>query len=38
MLVYCAGGYLFSDYVRIGLVLDIICWILGSLTIPLIWP
>lgn len=38
MLVYGAGGYRFSDFVRIGIILDLICWVLGSLTIPLIWP
>ncbi len=38
MLVYSAGGYKFSDFFKIGLLLDIVCWILGSLTIPLIWP
>ena len=38
MLVYSAGGYKFSDFVRIGLLLDLVCWLLGSLTIPLIWP
>jgi di/tricarboxylate transporter len=38
MLVYSVGGYRFSDFVRIGVLLDIICWVLGSLTIPLVWP
>jgi di/tricarboxylate transporter len=37
MLVYSAGGYRFSDFFRIGLTLDIICWVVGSLTIPLFW-
>jgi di/tricarboxylate transporter len=38
MLVYSAGGYKFSDFFRIGLVMDLICWVLGSITIPLVWP
>ena len=38
MLVYSAGGYKFSDFFRIGLVMDLICWVLGSIAIPLIWP
>jgi len=38
MLVYSAGGYRFSDFVKIGLLLDCICWVIGSVTIPLIWP
>lgn len=37
MLVYSAGGYRFSDFIRIGVLLDILCWVLGSLAIPLIW-
>lgn len=37
MLVYGAGGYRFSDFLRVGLRLDIICWIIGSVAIPLIW-
>jgi di/tricarboxylate transporter len=38
MLVYSAGGYKFSDFFRIGILLDIVCWVLGSIAIPLIWP
>lgn len=38
MLVYSAGGYKFSDFFRIGISMDILCWIVGSITIPLIWP
>lgn len=38
LLVYSAGGYRFSDFFRIGLLMDLLCWILGSLAIPLIWP
>jgi di/tricarboxylate transporter len=37
MLVYSAGGYKFSDFFRIGVVMDLVCWVLGSITIPLIW-
>jgi di/tricarboxylate transporter len=38
MLVYGAGGYKFGDFIRVGLPLDIIAWIVGSIMIPLIWP
>ena len=38
MLVYSAGGYRFLDFFRIGIFLDIVLWIIGSLAIPLIWP
>jgi di/tricarboxylate transporter len=37
MLVYSAGGYRFGDFVKVGLLLDFIGWVIGSLTIPLIW-
>jgi di/tricarboxylate transporter len=37
MLVYSAGGYRFGDFVKVGLILDLIGWVIGSLTIPLIW-
>ena len=37
MLVYSAGGYKFRDFVKIGLILDFICWVIGSVTIPLLW-
>jgi di/tricarboxylate transporter len=38
MLVYSAGGYKFSDFFRVGILLDAVCWVLGSIAIPLIWP
>jgi di/tricarboxylate transporter len=38
MLVYGAGGYKFSDFIRVGLPLDVIAWIVGSIMIPIIWP
>jgi di/tricarboxylate transporter len=38
LLVYSAGGYKFSDFFRIGLLMDLLCWVIGSLAIPLIWP
>lgn len=37
LLVYSAGGYKFNDFFRIGILMDILCWIIGSLAIPLIW-
>ena len=38
MMVYGPGGYKFSDFVRVGVPLDIICGIVACLTIPLFWP
>lgn len=38
MLVYGPGGYRFTDFMRVGIPLNIILGITASLTIPLIWP
>lgn len=38
MMVYGPGGYKFSDFLRLGLPLDIVTGIAAVLTIPLIWP
>ncbi|MFN8177289.1 MAG: SLC13 family permease [bacterium] len=38
LMVYGAGGYRFMDFVRAGLPLAILFWIVGSLLIPVLWP
>lgn len=38
MMVYGPGGYKFSDYVRVGVPLNIITCIIATLLIPVIWP
>jgi di/tricarboxylate transporter len=38
MMVYGPGGYKFSDFVRVGVPLDILCGIVACLVIPLFWP
>ncbi|MDH3265301.1 MAG: SLC13 family permease, partial [Paracoccaceae bacterium] len=38
MLVYGPGGYRFTDYLRVGVPLNILLGITASLLIPLIWP
>jgi len=38
MMVYGPGGYRFSDYMRIGIPLNIITGLMASALIPLLWP
>ncbi len=37
-MVYGAGGYRFTDFVKIGLPLNIMFWIGSTIFIPRIWP
>jgi di/tricarboxylate transporter len=36
-IVYGAGGYRFSDFMRVGVPLNILVWLIGSLAIPFLW-
>ena len=38
LLVMGAGGYGFSDFLRVGLPLNLLVWILVSVLIPVYWP
>jgi di/tricarboxylate transporter len=38
LLVYGPGGYRFSDYMKLGIPLNLIVLTLGTLLIPIIWP
>jgi di/tricarboxylate transporter len=38
MMVYGPGGYRFSDFLRVGLPMNLICWVTACSLIPLIWP
>ncbi|KAF0675405.1 SLC13 family permease [Profundibacterium mesophilum] len=38
MLVYGPGGYRFTDYMKVGIPLNIILGLTAALVIPLIWP
>jgi di/tricarboxylate transporter len=38
LLVYGPGGYRFTDYLKLGIPLNLLVLILGSAFIPIIWP
>lgn len=38
MMIYGPGGYRFTDFVRVGLPLNLICWVIACSLIPLVWP
>jgi di/tricarboxylate transporter len=38
LMVYGPGGYRFSDYVKIGVPLDILIGVITVLIAPLVWP
>lgn len=38
MMVYGPGGYRFSDFLKIGIPMNLIAWIVASTLIPMIWP
>ncbi len=37
-LVYGAGGYRFSDFVKVGLPLNILFWLIATWLVPVFWP
>jgi di/tricarboxylate transporter len=38
MMVYGPGGYRFTDFLKIGLTLDVLCWIIAIIVIPIAFP
>jgi di/tricarboxylate transporter len=38
LMVYGPGGYRFSDYLKMGIPLDILVWIITVAIAPLVWP
>ena len=37
LMVLNPGGYKFSDYLRVGIPLDLMCWLHTILIVPLVW-
>jgi di/tricarboxylate transporter len=37
LMVLGPGGYKFSDYLKVGIPLDIICWVMTIIIVPLVW-
>ena len=38
LMVFGPGGYRYSDYIKVGLPLGLILWIVSVIMIPMIWP
>ncbi len=38
MMVFGPGGYRFTDFMRVGIPLNLLMWIVAIILIPLIWP
>ncbi len=38
MMVYGPGGYRYLDYLKVGVPLNLVLWLLATLLIPLFWP
>jgi di/tricarboxylate transporter len=38
MMVFGPGGYRFNDFLRVGIPLNLLMWVVAVILIPLIWP
>ncbi len=38
LIVYGPGGYRFTDFMRVGIALDVLCAVIAISLIPLVWP
>jgi di/tricarboxylate transporter len=38
MMVFGPGGYRFTDFMRVGIPLNLLMWIAAVILIPFFWP
>lgn len=38
LMVMGPGGYTFKDYLKVGFLMDMICWVTAIVFVPLVWP
>lgn len=38
MIVYGPGGYKFTDFLKVGILMDLIIWMIATMMIPQVWP
>jgi di/tricarboxylate transporter len=38
MMVFGPGGYRFTDFLRVGIPLNLLMWFAAIILIPMIWP
>mmetsp|Transcript_51979 Transcript_51979/g.125176 ORF Transcript_51979/g.125176 Transcript_51979/m.125176 type:complete len:280 (+) Transcript_51979:2-841(+) len=38
LMIMGPGGYTFKDFVKVGFLMDIICWVNAGIFIPILWP
>jgi di/tricarboxylate transporter len=37
-MIYGPGGYRFTDFVKVGVPLNVLCWALAAFLLPVFWP
>ena len=38
MIVYGPGGYKFTDFLKVGVLMNVMIWIIATILIPMFWP